>query len=301
MDDSLATSSDPDGEEVSTGEEHRAIQRAVRDLGSPDFEARAIARTYVLSAGDEAVPILIEELKADKQRSKTVAQRVAFLVAGIVLIGPLAGAYVDRPWLVPAVNITACVVLLLACILFKRPVWSHEAAKLLARYEGHEVTRAMIDSLTDVWGEEQPRLRAAIIQRLESVKPEDAVWLEGETRERVIALLSMPNWSSPTCVDDVLTIARALAAVGAVEALPVLKGENCASLQGERRERLQSGLDQVIADLDRVAARQRTADEMLRPAQSNTEALVRSVESTPAAEISNLARPVEDIDAAGRT
>jgi hypothetical protein len=300
MDDSLATPSSPDGAEVSVEDEQRAIRRPIRHPGSSDFEDRAIARTYVLSAGDGAIPILIEELKADKQRSKTVAQRVAFLVAGIVLIGPIAGAYVDRPWIVPAVNITACIVLLLACILFKRPAWSNEAAKLLARYEGHEVTRAMIDSLTDVWGEEQPRLRAAIIQRLGSVTPDDAVWLEGETRERVVALLSMPNWSSATCVDEVLTIARALATVGAVEALPVLKGENCASLQGERRERLQIGLDQVIAELEQVAARQRTAGEMLRPAETNTEALVRSVDSAPAADSSSLARPVEDIDAAAR-
>jgi hypothetical protein len=284
---------------ASPSDDECAIRRAVHDLGSDDFEVRAIARTFILSAGQVAMPVLLGELRADKLKSRSIAQRVALMVAGIVLIGPTVGIYFSVNWLVPASNISACLALLFACLLFRRPPWYHEASKLLARYDGHEVTRAMIEALTDVWGEEQPRLRAAIINRLAKVTPDDVTWLRGETRERVIALLSMPNWDTPNCVDHILIIARALGSVGATEAIPVLKGVNCASLSGERHDRLQSGIDEVVRLLEEQEAREETAQKLLRAAPEEAIALVRPVEGTRDTDPNTLLQSVGESDSPG--
>lgn len=268
-----------------------AIRRAIHDLGSDDFEVRATARTYVLSAGEASVPILLQATQEDKQRIRGAAQWVALIVAVIVLVGPFVGMHYNLPWLVAGANIAAVIVLLAACLVCAHPAWYREANKLLAHYHSPEVTVAMIDSLVDVWGEEQPRLRAAIIHRLVSVKPEDASWLKDDTLDRVIALLSMPDWDSPRCVDHMLIIARALERVGATEAISALKGVNCASLMGERRDRLQRGLDEVIRRLEELGSH-RAKQDLLRPSEKNV-ALVRPVEQVHSADAGRLLQAAE--------
>ena len=284
MDDTLRASNKNEPPDHSQDADALAIRRAVHDLGSKNFEARATARTYVLSAGQIALPIIVHELKAHRKRSRQTAGYVALIVALIVLVGPTLGIYLDKQWLVAGGNIAACIVLLVACMLFTRPAWYQEASKLLSKYGGDEVTQAMIECLTDVWGEEQPRLRASIIHRLSTVKEEDAAWLQGETRERIIAMVSMPDWSSPVCVDHVLIIARALTAVGATEAIPVLKGLNCASLHGERREHLERGLSELVSHLEEIERREQLSGELLRMPEETVVALVRPAENGPPSE-----------------
>jgi hypothetical protein len=227
-----------------------SLRRSIHDLGSRDHDVRMAARARILSAGELAQTSLLRELERDRRKIKAGAQRVALVVAGILITGPVLSSLFQAPWLLTLANLSAVVVLLIACMLATRSTWHREAAKLLSRYQCPDTTRAMIDTLTDVWGEDQPMLREAIIQRLGRVRPSDASWLKGETRERVIALLSMPDWASPNCVEDFVTIGRALATVGATEAIPVLKGANCSSLGGEKRERLRRALDEVVLELE---------------------------------------------------
>jgi hypothetical protein len=286
------------GDNLSVPEvDEESIRRAIRNLGRTNEREREASRALILSVGDYVLPILLSELEVAKRAHHQRSKRVIVFCFILYVLVRLAEMVSGRSW---SLRISGSVVTLVLMIrvmtLFTYPRWMRQATNLLTEFEGAHVTCAMIDAYSSVTGAEQGSLRAAIIRRLAAVTPEDASWLSGDTRKRVIEILKLSSWSQPSYAEDVLTLGRALCTVGAVEALPTLRQvqANAAAVGSRSSLRLKENVGEFIRELEEIAEKRKPGERLLRPATLEEDVLLRPDVTNDPSDPTILLRPSDE-------